>query len=579
MTGPIPFGRYQLLERLAAGSIADIYRAATQAADGSSVLVVIKRIRDELSGDPAFSGAFVDEAKLAASLDHPNIAKVYEWGQQDGALFIAMEYIEGTNLASLQQSCSEQGVRLAPTMAIYIVSELLAGLQYAHSLTDAFGHPLGIIHRGVAPQNVVLSSAGQVKLIDFGVARASSRVQETRPGVFSGRVTYKAPEVVARQAVDARADLFSVGVMLYELLTGLKLHAQPETGPQAVAQAMQTRPPSTVSADIPAELDMAVGRATAWNPGARYDNAAQMRTELMTFLQRWDRQNDADGLSSFLVEVLSGRSAGKPAGGFAFGEATSHWFAEGEELVRADPVEMMAPTEAVVVPELVAPAGGFASGSTVMAVEAGGLGKSRHLKAFGIVAGGAAIVILLIVLIISGLADKPVPKPKAAQPEAPDTSGFSGAVEVKIDPDNALIFVDGDPVEPAGNPARIMNLRAGKRRFKIVAPGYLGWEGDVVLERGTPKVIEQKLQVRKGPIVVRSIPRALVFFDGKRSGWTPARLSEVSAAKSHRVVLRAKRYAPLKIDIKPSDWPNDPAAELIVERKLERMKKGRRRRR
>lgn len=581
MSGPIPFGRYQLLERLAAGSVADIYRAATQAADGSSVMVVIKRIRDDLSGDPAFSGAFVDEAKLASSLDHANIAKVYEWGQQDGALFIAMEYIEGTNLASLQQSCSEQGLRFPPTMAIHIISELLAGLGYAHGLSDAFGHPLGIVHRGVSPQNVVLSSAGQVKLIDFGVARASSRVQGTRPGVFSGQITYMAPEVVARQAVDARADQFSVGVMLYELLTGLKLHAQSGGGPQVACQAMQARPPSTVHSDIPAELDGLIARATALDPAARYSDTEQMRAELQAFLQRWDTQTDADGLSSFLVEALSGRSAGKPAGGFAFGEATSHWFAEGDELIRADPVEVVPevapPTEAVVVPEMVAPVGGFASGSTVMAVEAGGLGKSRHLKAFGIVAGGAAVVVLLVVLIVSSLSDGPSPMPSAEEPQAPDTSGFSGAVQVRTVPDNALIFVDGDPVEPAGDPPRIMNLRAGQRRFKIVAPGYLAWEGDVILERATPKVIEQELQPRTGVVVIKSSPKAMVFFGGKRVGKTPVRIPDVQAPKTHKVVLRARRHLPLRFDIKPSDWPKDPDAELMVDKQLK--KKGRRRRR
>ncbi len=580
MSGPIPFGRYQLNERLAAGSIADIFRAATQAADGSSVMVVIKRIRDDLSGDPAFSGAFVDEAKLAASLEHANIAKVYEWGQQDGALFIAMEYIEGTNLASLQQSCSEQGLRFPATLAIHIVAELLAGLGYAHGLSDAFGHPLGIVHRGVSPHNVVLSSAGQVKLIDFGVARASSRVQGTRPGIFSGQITYMAPEVVARQAVDARADQFSVGVMLYELLTGLKLNAHSAGGPQVVLQAMQARPPSTVHADIPAELDGLIARATAPDPSARFASAEQMRAELLAFLQRWDRQTDADGLSSFLVEALSGRSAGKPAGGFAFGEATSHWFAEGDELVRADPIEPAEPappTEAVVVPEMVAPAGNFSAGSTVMAVEAGGLGKRRHLKAFGIVAGGAAIVVLLVVLIVSSLSDGPTPQPKKDPPEAPDTSGFAGPVQVKIVPDNALVFVDGDPVEPAGDPPRIMNLRAGQRRFKIVAPGFLAWEGDVVLERSAPKVIEQELAPRTGTVVLKSKPRALVFFGGKRLGRTPVRIPDVQAPKVHKVVLRARRHLPLKFDIKPSDWPDDPAAELVVEKQLK--KKGRRRRR
>lgn len=236
------FGRYRLCEQLAAGEVADIYRAETATADGREQVVVIKRFRDELSADAAFAGAFIDEAKIAAALDHPNIARVYEWSRQDGALFIAMEYIAGTNLASLLQSCAERGLRLPPALALHVVDQVLAALEYAHGVRDAYGHAMGIVHRGVELRNVLIASDGRVKLVDFGMARAESRLAGTRPDIEAGGRVHAAPEVIQRAAVDARADLYSAGVLLYELLAGGALRAAPGREVETVAAALQQRP-------------------------------------------------------------------------------------------------------------------------------------------------------------------------------------------------------------------------------------------------------------------------------------------------------------------------------------------------
>ena len=597
MTTNTTFGRYTLVERLAAGSVADLYRATTSMADGSSLMVVIKRIRQELSSDPIFAGAFEDEAKIAASLQHPNIAKVYEWSRVDDALFIALEYIEGTNLASLLQSCSEQQVRFPATMALHIVSELCAGLQYAHGLTDNFGHPLGIVHRGINPRNVIISSDGHVKLVDFGMAKASSRVHGTRPGAFGSATTYMAPEVIQRAACDARADVFSAGVVLYELLTGAKLHNASETGPQALVETMRARPPSAVQPDIPSDLDQVVVQAAAWDPSQRFQTAGQLGQALLTLLQRWDRQVDAEELSSFLVEVLSGRSAGKPAGGFAFGEATSHWFAEGEELVQTDLTDgqipevaapdasgldlAMAPDPFAQEPLMAPPkGGGFSAGSTVMAVEDSGLGKKRHLKAFGIVGGVVVAVVLLVALVLSNLSKDPNEEAKKAPKVEVNAGGFAGPVQVMAEPEGVLIFVDGDPVRMVGNPPRLLNLRSGKRRLRLMAPGYLPWEADLVLEKDKPTLVSQKLEPRIGKLVIRSKPKgALIFLDGKKAGRTPKTFENLSAAKAYKISLLAKRYSLLKFELRPSDWPDDPAAVLEIDKQLTRPAKRKQRRR
>ena len=308
MSNSTAFGKYTLLERLASGSLADIFRATTRTAAGEDLPVVIKKIHDQLATNADFLAGFVDEARVASMLEHPNIVKVFEWGRNGEALFIAMEYIEGTNLATLMQAVAEQGTRFPPTVGIYIVSQALAGLAYAHGVKDAYGNPLGLVHRNVSPPNIVISSSGQVKLVDFGLARVSSKLIDTRPDVFRDEYGYLAPEVLRHQAVDGRADLYSLGVVLYEVLSGRKITAQAaETQIEAIARSIAQTPPSSVHADIPVELDQLLARAMAENPAARPASAAAMRTELDAFLDRWDRKVDTDSLSSFLVEALSGR--------------------------------------------------------------------------------------------------------------------------------------------------------------------------------------------------------------------------------------------------------------------------------
>jgi serine/threonine protein kinase len=628
MTGPIPFGKYTLQEKLASGNIAEVYRAVTRTSDGQDLPVVVKKILPELSSDPDFLARFVDEARITSMLDHPNVIRVFEWGRQEDSLYIAMEYIEGTNLAAIMQAVVEQAVRFPPTTGIYIIAEALKGLIYAHALKDAYGNPLGLVHRDVSPPNIVVSSSGQVKLVDFGLAKVASKIQGTMPGVFHGKFGYMAPEVIRNQAIDARADLFSLGVALYEVLTGIKLEG---TGTESqilgIVRAAQTRPPSSIHPDIPVELDQFFARVMAEDPRARPASAEAMLGELNGFLGRWDRKLDADGLSSFLLEVLSGRVGQKQEKvGFAFGEATSAWMARGDdpdELVRvpmaaesepqpslpspsmpspegllaevpqapapAVAQEQMAGTsevptqvdEAPREPEFAPPKGRFAAGNTVMAIKEGGLGKGRQLKTLLIVLAVAAALVLVVVLIVKNLGSKDdIGKPKVVEPPPENLDKFAGAVQVRTQPEGALIFVDGDQVEPQGQPPRIMGLRSGDRLFKLILPGYLPWEGTIKLETDKPFVVEQKLEERRGNLVITSQPpKAKIFINGKPAGRTPKTFKNYSAAKTYKFVLKQKRYLLSRFTVGPADWPDDPAKDLTIEKKLERPKKKKKRRR
>jgi serine/threonine protein kinase len=626
MTDPATFGKYTLIERLASGSIADIYRATTRTATGEDLPVVIKKIHDELAADADFLAGFVDEARVASMLEHPNIVKVFEWGRNGNTLFIAMEYIEGTNLATLMQAVVEQGVRFQPTIGIYIVSQALAGLAYAHEIKDAYGNSLGLVHRNVSPPNIVISSAGQVKLVDFGLARVSSRLIDTRPDVFKGEYGYLAPEVLGRKDLDGRADLFSLGVTLYEVLSGTKIRAlAAETQIEAIARTINQAPPSSIHADIPVELDRLLASAMSENPSARPATAGIMRTELDAFLDRWDRKIDADALSSFLVDALSGRMGQKKENvSFAFGEATSQWMARGEnmeELVRipvtgdfvqdsqapasapaAAPTPAPAPSAApqpddllsgvpfaqqppsdasqVTEPVSAPPKGKFAGGETVWAIKEGGLGKGRQLKNLVIVLLGVALLAAVTVLVVWQLASKEDKvKKKVVKPPPAEEEKFAGALSVTTQPDGAIVLVDGDPVERQGDPPRIMGLRAGDHSIKLVVPGYEPWQGDVSLQAEKPFVLEQKLKQRHGKLVIDSQPRkAWVFIDGKRIGRTPRTIANLPLGKAHKIVLFRKRYSKLQWEIGPSDWPDYPASELKVTKKLTKPARRRRRR-
>ena len=631
---PVPFGKYTLHERLASTPVADIFRASIHKADGGELSVVIKRLSPEMSQDPDFLANFVDEARVAAMLEHPNIAKTYEWGRHEGSLFIAMEYIRGTNLASLMQSVAEQNLRFPPTVALHVICEVLTGLAYAHGQKDPFGNIMGLIHRDVSPPNIVLSASGEVKLVDFGLAKLANRLRGTMPGAFAGKYTYMSPEQIRHKEVDARADIFSCGVVLYELLTGTKLKSMGEESDiGSVLKAVTTKPPSSVHDDIPIELDELIARAMQEIPGSRPASAMVMLGELGQFVNSWERKVDAPSLAGYLVEVMSGQAGqpeakaeqieqeakldkpdetkpaevkpaevkpaeakpaeAKPAKakpGFAFGEATSQWMAQGEnmeELAKLHPAPAEEPAAPAPPPEpefKPPPKRRFSAGQTVMAILDGGLGKRRQFKTLLLLLAGIAFVVLVVVFIISGLSKEDEIKKKEVVEEPPPApvEAFAGAVEFKTEPDGALIFVDGDLVKPEGRPPRVMGLRAGMHRIKLALPGYLPWEDDITFEADKPRVIEQKLEERIGNVVFASKPsKAKIYLNGELVGRTPKTVENISAAKSHKVVLKAKgrRWEPLRFSIEPPDWPEKIDEDLKIEKKLKKRKRRRRRRR
>ena len=286
---PQPFGKYQLLKKLATGGMAEVWLARQTGIEGFAKNLVVKRILPHLAEDREFVEMFRNEALIAARFNHPNIAQVYEFGEANGNYYIAMEYIHGEDLGRVMRKAWEQNQWVARPLAIRIVAAACEGLYYAHSRTDESGRPLRVVHRDISPQNILISFDGSVKLVDFGIAKAADQASLTRSGAIKGKFAYMAPEQASGKPLDCRADVFSIGLVLYELLTGVRpLKRDSELATLQAALECAIPPPSEV-ADVPAELDSVVMQALAKTIDSRYRDARQFQLALEEFLvtQRW----------------------------------------------------------------------------------------------------------------------------------------------------------------------------------------------------------------------------------------------------------------------------------------------------
>jgi serine/threonine protein kinase len=278
-------GKYQLIAELARGGMAIVYLALVQGPGGFNKLVVIKELKPELVEEPAFLAMFLDEARLAAKLSHAHIVQTNEVGNDGNRYFMAMDYLDGRGLDRVRRRARASGQELSLPIHLRVLCDMLAGLQYAHALTDFDGTPLAIVHRDVSPQNVFVTFDGQIKLLDFGIAKAADSLHETRVGVLKGKVSYMSPEQARGQKVDARADVFSTGVMLWEALTGRKLREGQNDQQMLWALASADLPcASSVKPWVPPELDAICARAMAWDREQRYPSAGELQHEIEHYL-------------------------------------------------------------------------------------------------------------------------------------------------------------------------------------------------------------------------------------------------------------------------------------------------------
>jgi eukaryotic-like serine/threonine-protein kinase len=283
--GPTAFGKYQLFATLGRGGMADVFLAVARGPMGFNKLVVVKRLRSTPAEEASFLNMFLDEARLAARLNHPNVVHTYEVGEHDGQYFIAMEYLEGQSLHGVMRGIAQAGQIVPPSFYARIVADALAGLHHSHELKDYDGTPVNIIHRDVSPHNVFVTYDGQVKLVDFGIAKAALSRTQTEVGVLKGKVAYMAPEQALGTTIDRRADLFAMGIVFWELLTGQRLMAAESAA--VTFHRLLNRPVPRVSEarpDIDPKLDDIVARALEKDPTKRYETAQEMREAIEAWM-------------------------------------------------------------------------------------------------------------------------------------------------------------------------------------------------------------------------------------------------------------------------------------------------------
>lgn len=282
--------RYRVLEKLEAGGMAEVFRAESEGLEGFSKQVAIKRVLPHLSEKTKFIAMFLDEARLSAQLSHSNVVQVFDIGRGDNTFFIVMEFVDGVNLKAIAETFAVSGQRMPVQVAAYIATEICKGLEYAHGLQDSSGRALGIVHRDISPPNILITKFGEVKIVDFGLAKASSQLERSEPGIIKGKFAYLSPEAAEGKDVDSRADIFAVGIILWEALTGERLFLG-DSDLQTVrnVQAAVVRAPSELNRQVPPELERIVLRSLARNLNERYPSAREMALDLYKFLYGYGR--------------------------------------------------------------------------------------------------------------------------------------------------------------------------------------------------------------------------------------------------------------------------------------------------
>jgi serine/threonine-protein kinase len=279
---PVAFGRYRLTSRIGIGGMAEVYRALVKGPQDWERELVVKRILPQLSGNAEFTRMFIREAKISALLMHPNIVQIYEFGEAEGTYFIAMEHVQGVTVREALTKLRRAQRAMPFMVAADVARQVCTGLDYAHTLRNPEGSPLQLVHQDVSPTNIMLAYNGTAKLLDFGIARAASFAEEEKKtGVIKGKVSYLAPEQVRQRPLDHRVDIFALGAVLHEMLTGVRLF-QAKNDIRRLKQLLEQPipPPSAVNAAIPPELDRIVMKALEIEPGRRYESAAAMAGDL-----------------------------------------------------------------------------------------------------------------------------------------------------------------------------------------------------------------------------------------------------------------------------------------------------------
>ena len=274
------FGKYTLLDRIAVGGMAEVFRAKLTGEKGFEKLIVVKKMLPQMAEDPDMVSHFIDEAKLAALLQHENIIHVYDFGETEGSYFIAMEYLFGKDLKSVFSKSSQINSPISLENSLLIASKICEGLEYAHNLKDLHGASINIIHRDISPQNIFITYEGKVKIIDFGIAKTTTQTSKTQVGIIKGKVAYMSPEQAEGKTIDRRSDLFAAGIIFYEMITGKEMYSGDTMEVFNKAINAKYELPEDIAPGLPSKIYDILHRALNKNINERYQSCREMMSDL-----------------------------------------------------------------------------------------------------------------------------------------------------------------------------------------------------------------------------------------------------------------------------------------------------------
>jgi eukaryotic-like serine/threonine-protein kinase len=303
---PIPFGKYLLLDRVNIGGMAEVWRAKTFGAGGFERIVAIKRILPNIAEDEEFISMFLDEAKITVQLNHANIAQIYELNNLSNSYFIAMEYVSGKDLRAVFDRCRKRGEPAPIPLTCYAIAQCCEGLDYAHRAKDRQGRDMSIVHRDVSPQNALVSYDGEVKVIDFGIAKAAGKATKTQAGILKGKFGYMSPEQIRGLPLDGRSDIFAIGVCLYEMLTGERLFVgDSDFSVLEKVRKVEVLPPSHFNRKIPDALERIVMKSLAKDVDDRYQHATELGEDLRAFMYSTGNAFARKDLAAFMKATFA----------------------------------------------------------------------------------------------------------------------------------------------------------------------------------------------------------------------------------------------------------------------------------
>jgi serine/threonine protein kinase len=477
---PQRFGRYLLRELKAKGGMAEIFDADIVGTEGFAKRVAVKRTLPHLSESKSFVDMFLDEARLASKLSHPNVVQVFDFGEVEGRYFIAMEYLEGESLSHLLREAKRQGKPLPVRVVLQVMAAAADGLHHAHTFADA-GRPLHIVHRDISPSNIMVTYQGGVKVVDFGIARAVDRQQDaTETGIVKGKVPYCSPEQLRGDVVDARSDIFSLGIVLWELLAGQWLFRRTRDLETLMAVLEgEIPPPSRLRPDVDARLDAVVMKALERDLSRRYQSALELRRDLEALME-----GPPVRLDEFMVGLLGPSPHGRTA--VASPLATP----AGEPAI---------PVELSVSAPVAQATPGLPQGAT--SSPGGGPGTSRLPLAVGVT---AAVVLVIGAAVAWKLTARPVTAPEL-------DAGVTSEVLARVAPDAGAVAVApvAEPVLDAGQVAAAPDAGAA------LAPPKDAGVSPPVVRTPVVKKSPPAAPAQPGTLDVSCAPWCRIFVDGK----------------------------------------------------------------